>query len=80
MADDDPGPGPTDVVSCATGILMERYGWTADDAGARLVDWSRRTEVGVLDISVWLMEDAAGHRPEAAGLPADPAPGPLEVS
>ena len=62
MPDDEPGLAAPDVISRATGILMERYGWTADGAGAKLVDWYRRTDVAALDISFWLMDDAAGHR------------------
>ncbi|MEJ2861146.1 ANTAR domain-containing protein [Actinomycetospora flava] len=48
---------PFDAVSCATGILMERYGCDAEAAAQRLADWSRDTAIDVPLVAAWLIDD-----------------------
>ncbi|GAA4931001.1 ANTAR domain-containing protein [Actinomycetospora succinea] len=48
-----------DVISCATGILMERYGCDAEGAIDRLVAWSRETDIGIPLVAAWLIDDVS---------------------
>jgi AmiR/NasT family two-component response regulator len=47
-----------DAISCATGILMERYGCDARSASDRLVEWSQDIHIDVVDVAVHLIADA----------------------
>ncbi|GAA4872213.1 ANTAR domain-containing protein [Actinomycetospora straminea] len=49
---------PPHAITSATGILMERYDCTEDDATEVLIDWSLRTGVGLTDVVAWLIKDA----------------------
>ncbi|PVZ10840.1 ANTAR domain-containing protein [Actinomycetospora cinnamomea] len=60
MPEDDHPKIDDDVISCATDILMRRYGCDVEEAGSKLRDWSRETNLGVLTVAAWLIEDAAG--------------------
>lgn len=55
---------PPDTVSCATGILMERYGCDVETAAERLAQWSRETDIAVPLVAAWLVDDvgAMWHR------------------
>ncbi|MEJ2890168.1 ANTAR domain-containing protein [Actinomycetospora aeridis] len=46
-----------DAISCATGILMERYGCDLTTATERLVAWSRDTDIEIALIAAWLIAD-----------------------
>lgn len=53
------GVDPLDAVSCATGILMERYGCDAEAAAERLAEWSRDTAIDVPLVAAWLIDDVS---------------------
>jgi len=55
---------PLDAVSCAIGILMQRYGCDVEGAAERLAQWSRETAIDVPLVAAWLIDDVSAlwHR------------------
>lgn len=54
-------PDARDTISCATGILMERYDWDAKDASDQLIEWSKETKIAVPDIAARLIAGVGQH-------------------
>ncbi|MFP5072734.1 GAF and ANTAR domain-containing protein [Pseudonocardia nantongensis] len=58
-----------DMIGQAKGILMERFGISADDAFAMLVQSSQNTNVKLVDVAQWLTGSTAGAAEQVSGGP-----------
>lgn len=54
------------MIDCAEGILIERYGWSPDEAFAELVRGSQASKITVRDVAALLIDAQRETRPASA--------------
>jgi hypothetical protein len=54
---------PSEAITTATGIVVQRHGCSEADAAEYLIDVAARIGLGLADVLALLIEDAAGTVP-----------------